>query len=312
MPLHRPGRLAILARSMVVCPRLVAREGSFARVLASAVALAIAAPPAAAMPPSSDPERQKVEAVFEAANRASEAGDHLTAAEKYAEAVALLPERKEHHEGRALALLDSVRARRRAFSASGDTGQLCVAREQITRYLDETNGAYGGAAAQMDGPRAAAREREEIEGTLTSTGETCSQGQVEGPTEPGPTTRPDPAVGAPKSRMSPLAIAGAATLGAAGGFFVMMAVGLGVGQAAEADGRDLRRTDPTRDIDGLLDSEFYRRGRAANGVAIAGGVLGGLAAAAGASLLVLGLRPRARPAVDARLGPGGVALRLRF
>ncbi len=64
--MHRPGRLAILARSMVVCPRLVAREGSFARVLASAVALAIAAPPAAAMPPSSDPERQKVEAVFEA------------------------------------------------------------------------------------------------------------------------------------------------------------------------------------------------------------------------------------------------------
>lgn len=298
---------------MVVRPRHLAREGSFARVLASAVALAVAAPPAAAAPPPVDPIQQKVEAVFEAANRASEAGDHVAAAERYAEAVALLPEGREHHDGRALALLDSVRARRRAFAASGEAGQLCTAREQIARYLSEAAEVYGIGAAQMDGPRAAAREREEIEGTLRATGETCTEGQVEAPApRPAPRVQPVPTPGAPKPRRSPWTIAGAATLGVAGGFLVMMVAGLGVGQAAEAAGRDLRVDDPTRDIDGLLDAGFYRRGRVGNGLAIAGGVLGGLAAAAGASLLVLGARTRARPAVDARLGPGGVSLRLRF
>lgn len=300
---------------MVVRPRHLAREGSFARVLASAVALTVAAPPAvAAPPPAGDPIRQKVEAVFEAANRASEAGDHVTAAERYAEAVDLLPERRENHDGRALALLDSVRARRRAFAGSGDAGQLCAARSLIARYLDEAAEAYGIGAAQMDGPRAAAREREGIDESLAAAGETCSQGQVEGPSDSRPTPRagPAPAPTAPKPRRSPLTVAGAVSLGVAGGFLVMMAAGLGVGQAAEAAGRDLRREDPTRDIDGLLDAGFYRRGQAGNAVAIAGGVLGGLAAVVGASLLVVGARPRARPAVDARLGPGGVSLRLRF
>lgn len=302
---------------MVVRPRHLAREGSFARVVRGAVlglvVLGLAAPPAAAAPPV-DGLRQRVEAVFEAANRASEAGDHVTAAERFAEAVALLPERREHHDGRAVALLDSVRARRRAFAAGGDVSQLCAARELIARYLEEAAEAYGIGAAQMDGPSAAARERQAVDESLAKSGETCSKGQQPETAEPAPAprARPEPAPAAPAPRRSPRMIAGAASLGVAGGALVVMAVGLGVGQSAEAAGRELRGAEPTRDIDGLVDAEFYRRGRAANATAIAGGVIGAVAAVVGAGLLVAGARSRGRPGGRARLDPGGLGLRLRF
>lgn len=308
------GRLAILRRVIVVRRRSLAPDGSFVASVRTAVAwalvVALTAPPVAAAQPAPDDLRPKVEALLEAANQASEAGEHATAAERFAEAVALLPEDAEHRDGRAVALLDSVRARRRVFAEQGDMQQLCAARELIDRYADEAAAAYGIGAAEMDGPSAAARERREIDDALNAAGKTCSDGQVvsmaRAPEAPGLETRPQPA----RPRTSPLKVAGITTLGVAGALFVMMFAGLGVGQAAESAGRDLRRDEPTRDIDALLYADFYRRGQAGNTVAIVGGVLGALAAGAGATMLSLGARSRGRVAV--RVDPAGLAVRLRF
>lgn len=287
------------------------RCASSRAALAWLLAAAIGSPRAVAAP-TADELRVQVEAALEAADRAGQAGDHVLAAEKYAEAVALLPERREHQDGRALALLDSVRARRRAFAALGDPLQLCAARELIARYLAEAAQAYGIAAATMDGPTAAARERQDVDAALDAAHATCPQGQAQPPPreDPGPPVSPPPP--APGPRRPATMIAGGVTLGVGAGLLVMMAAGLGLGSSAEAAGRDLRRQEPTRDIDGLLDADFYRRGQAGNGMAIAGGVIGGVAVIVGASLLIVGARKRGPRAVARRLGAAGPALRFRF
>jgi hypothetical protein len=280
-----------------------------ATALAWLLTVALGAPPVAAAP-ADDEMRRQVEAALEAADRASEAGDHATAAAKYGEVVDLLPEGRDHHDGRALALLDSVRARRRAFTELGDFRQLCAARGLIARYLGETSAAYGLAAASMDGPTAAAREKQDIDAALEAAHATCPGDQVKTPPREDPGPEPPPV--APEPRRSPTTIAGAVTLGVGAGLLVMMAAGLGVGSSAEAAGRDLRREQPTRDIDSLLDADFYRRGRTGNGLAIAGGIVGGALVIVGASLLIVGARKRGRRAVARRLGAAGPALEIRF
>lgn len=266
--------------------------------------------------PSIDERTQRIEALFESANRASAAGDHVAAAEQLAEAFDLLPERNEHGDSRALALLDSVRARRRAFAALGDPQQLCAAKDLIARYLREAAEAYGIAAGTMDGPSAAGAERQEIDVALEQVGATCSSTEPSvdaGPPPEGPTTGPEvPPPVVPAKRRAPLRIAGVASLGIGGAMLVMMGVGLAVGTRADAAGRALRQAEPTREIDALLDDAFYRRGLAGNRVAIAGGILGGLAVVVGASLLIADVRSPTRGVASLRAGPSGWALALHF
>lgn len=278
--------------------------------LATLLTLALASPPVAAAPPDRY-TRERVEAVLAEANRAAAAGDDTGAAERYAEAFALLPESPATADSRALALLDSVQARRQAFTRGGDAGHLCAARALIDRYLAEAAVAYGQLAATMDGPASAAQQRRDIEADLVTAGTTCPEDQVPAPRPappPPPRVVPDT-----RPRPRPWAIAGGTVLGLGGLLLIGMGVALGVGASAEASGRELRREQPTRDIDALLASSFYRRGQAANELALAGGVLGGVALVVGAALLLAGARGRARRGAALRLRPApGLALQVRF
>jgi len=300
------------------CPRV-------AWTLALALVVELAAPltarPVRAEPALDPGETQaRLEAIYSAANQATAAGDHVAAAERYAEVLTVLPESRDNHESRALALLDSVAARRRAHAYHSPGPQLCAARDLVRGYLDAARGAYGPGAADMDGVRQAEPLRDELVREIAG---------LPDPTCPGDQPAPAPAVEGPREplRLAPapapapdrrVAI-GAALLGAGGLGLVLMATGLGVGARAEARGREARADDPTRDIDDLLADGFIRRGRAGNRLAVAGGVLGGVLVIAGATLLALAkTRPRvahvARIARIMRHGrvvarPGGLALR---
>jgi hypothetical protein len=206
-----------------------------ATALAWLLTVAIGAPPAAAAPAEGDELRRQVEAALEAADRASEAGDHATAA---------------------------------------------------------------------------AREKQDIDAALEVAHATCPGDQIK--PQPREDPGPEPPPTAPDPRRSPTRIAGAVTLGVGAGLLVMMAAGLGLGSSAEAAGRDLRREQPTRDIDSLLDADFYRRGRTGNGLALAGGIVGGALVIVGASLLIVGARMRGRQTVARRLRAAGPALEIRF
>jgi hypothetical protein len=278
------------------------------RVLAGVLALGLAGPARAAEPAAEPDVRARLEAIYEAANGDVQAGNFAAAAGRYAEAVALLPESQQTHESRALALLDSVGARRQAFARGGDPAQLCAARDLLRAYLVQARATYGPAAAELDGPRQAGRVHGEIEGDLAGMpASTC----------PGDQPPPAPAAAAPAPapprlpppRRDPRQVAGVALLGVAGAGASLLAIGLGVGAGAEARGRGLHADDPARDVDDLLADGFVQRGEAANRLAVAGGVIAGAALISGAALLIVArLRPRRASALA--LGPGG--LRLRF
>jgi len=290
--------------------------------------LAVAQEPAPAEPAVAE-TRAKLEAIYSEANAATQAGDFAAAADRYGEALALLPETQANHESRALALLDSVGARREAFTRSRDPLQLCRARDVLRSYLVTARTTYGAASSELDGPRQAARIHGEVEIQIASelasppsgpehaappsgpehaagpdlAPGTCPGDQKAAP--PAPARKPEP-VAEPPPRRDPRRIAGIAMLGVAGGSLALMGAGLGIGAAAESSGAAAHMADPAQDIDALLSDGFYQRGVAANRLAIAGAVLAGVALVTGAALLIAS-RPR-KPRVGLR-GPGLV---LRF
>jgi len=273
--------------------------------LALALALLIAAGPAHARQSPTGPEPARLEATYTAANQATAAGDHVSAAERYADVLDLLPESRENHESRALALLDSIAARRRAHVARAPGAQLCVAGDLVRAYLEVARVAHGAAAAELDGVRQAERLRDELAAEIAGLSDrTCPNDQAlmqparRAPLQLAP---------APSPGRDPKVLAGGALLGASGLGLGLLALGLGLGARAEQAGREARAADPTRDIDALTADGFIQRGRAGNRLAIAGGVLTGLTLLAGAILLTLGkTRPRAARAAALR---GGIGLR---
>lgn len=276
------------------------------RALIAVLTLALAAPTlatpahAAVQAPQSD-ERARLEAIYSAANEATQAGDFAAAAQRIAEVLTLLPETRENHEVRALALIDSVAAHRQAHTRSGDTGQLCTARALTRDYLDTAYAAHGLLASDLDGVRQATQLRDELDAQLPQG--TCPEDQ---PVAHKPAAPPLRLAPAPTRGPDPRVIAGSALLGVGGLSLALMATGLGLGARAETRLHDARTADPGRDIDALLADN--RRGIAGNRLAIVGGVLAAVTLAAGATLLALGkTTPRARRVA---LAPGG--LRLRF
>lgn len=273
---------------------------------------AAAQDPAPAEPaPEPDP-RARLEAIYSAANQATQAGDFAAAADRYAEALALLPETHANHESRALALLDSVGARRQAYGSTRDPQQLCRARDLLRSYLLTARVAYGTASGELDGPRQAARVHGEVEVQIASdlAPETCPGDQKATPAPP-PAT-PEPVKTPPPPRRDPRRIAGYTLLGVAGGSLALMGLGLGLGAAAESHGAAAHMADPAPDIDALLADGFYQRGVAANRLAIAGAAIAGVALTAGAALLIASrVRPQ-KTGSDARVALRGPGLLLRF
>lgn len=289
-----------MVRVVRYCSR-VCRPLALALTLA-ATPLAAADEPAPAAPPD---DRARLEAIYGAANEATRAGNFAEAADRYAEALALLPESLANHESRALALLDSVSARREAFARDRDPAQLCRARDLLRSYLLTARTTHGTAAAELDGPRQAGKIHGEVELQIADMApETCPGDQA----KPAPAPKPEPVRPPPPPRRDPRRIAGLTLLGVAGGSLALMGAGLGIGASAESHGAAARMAVPAQDIDALLADGFYQRGVAANRLAIAGAVIAGAALTTGAALLIAS---RVRPNT-ARLGLGGLGLRLRF
>lgn len=274
--------------------------------LALSVPTGVSAQEPAPAEPAPAETRAKLEALYSEANAATQAGDFSAAADRYGEAFALLPETQANHESRALALLDSVSARREAFTRTRDPLQLCRARDVLRSYLVTARATYGAASGELDGPRQAARVHGEVEVQLATdlAPETCP-GDHKAAAPPPPAPKPEP-IREPPPRRDPRRIAGFALLGVAGGSLALMGAGLGIGAAAESSGAAAHAADPAPDIDALLADGFYQRGVAANRLVIAGAVLAGVALVTGAALLIAS-RPR-KPRVGLR-GPGLV---LRF
>ena len=276
------------------------------RALIAALVLTLAAPVQArtharTQAPAAD-ERARLEAIYGAANEATQAGDFASAADRYAEVLTLLPESRENHEVRALALLDSVAARRQAHARSGDPEQLCRARDLTRDYLHAADAAHGLLARELDGVRQAANLRDELDAQLAQS--TCPEDQpIAEPAAP-PPLRLAPA---PTPGPDPRVLPGVILLGLGGLSLALMATGLGLGARAETRLRDERAADPGRDIDVLLGENLIQRGRAGNRLAIVGGVLAAVTLVTGATLLALG-KTRPRNARVALL-PGGLGLR---
>jgi hypothetical protein len=285
-----------------------------ARAGASASAQEPASEPSAKASPVDD--RARLEAIYSAANSETQTGNFAAAADRYAEALALLPETHANHESRALALLDSVGARREAFTRTRDKLQLCRARDLLRGYLLTARTAYGTASSELDGPRQAARIHGEVEIQLAGihaaaagddlAQKTCPGDQIETP--PPPPAKPVAAPPPPPPRRDPRVVAGVTLLAVAGGSLGLMGLGLGLGAAAESRGADAHAAVPAPDIDALLADGFYQRGVAANRLAVVGAALAGAALVAGAALLVTArVRPR-----NGRLAVRGLGIGLRF
>lgn len=299
----------MIAAPVCPSPGSRARPGSASglRAVIAALALALTTPAHAAVDRSEAPtsdERTRLEAIYGAANEATQAGDFAAAADRYAEVLTLLGESRENHESRALALLDSVAARRQAYASSHDPVQLCRARTLVRDYLAAAEAAHGLAAHELDGVRQALQQRDELDAQLPPA--TCPEDQPVVVVEAPPRTAPLRLAPAPSPGPDPRVIAGAALLGVGGLCLALFATGLGVGARAQSRLRDERAADPGRDIDALLADGLIQRGRAGNRLAVVGGVLAGVTLVAGAALMGLGkTRPRTRVAIV----PGGLGLR---
>lgn len=298
-----------------ICPRkrrsqargaaspLAPSRGPRALIAALALALAtstLATPAHATQEPPAD-ERARLEAIYGAANEATQAGDFASAAQSFAEVLTLLPETRENHDVRALALIDSVAARRQAHTQSGEVGHLCTARGLTRDYLDAAYATHGLLASDLDGVRQATQLRDELDAQLPQG--TCPEDL---PVARAPAPEPLRLAPAPTRGPDPRVLAGISLLGVGGLSLALMATGLGLGARTQTRLRDERTADPGRDIDAFLAE--HRRGLASNRLAIVGGVLAAVTLVAGATLLALGkTRPHAR-----RLALGAGGLRLRF
>jgi hypothetical protein len=136
------------------------------------------------------------------------------------------------------------------------------------------------------------------------------------PPEPPPPTGPTQG----ELRRRKFTIAGSTLTAVGGVFIILMVSGLVVGRKAERDGDDLTGAAVdagaplSRDDPAVQDA--VQRGETGNRLAIAGGVIGGLALAAGVPLLILGRRPagQRRAMLTPQIAPtyAGASLRLRF
>jgi hypothetical protein len=308
-------RLAWALGLVLIAPPATARAAPTPTATSAATATTTPVDPTttATHPPEPDPfgaaaqaadaaTRARLEAIYVTANEATQAGDFAAAADRYAEVLEVLAESRETHESRALALLDSVAARRQA-AQSGDLAQLCRARDMTRRYLAAAFAAHALAAAELDGVRQAQQLREELDAEIAGLpAGTCPEDQV-ATARPGPPLRLAPAPTPPRD---PRKVAGGVLLGLGGVGLALLATGLAVGARAESRLAAARDADPGRDIDAILAEGLVQRGHAANNLAIAASVLAGVALVTGATLLVVARTPR-RARVAAL--PGGLGLR---
>ncbi|MCA9688783.1 MAG: hypothetical protein KC636_04190 [Myxococcales bacterium] len=310
--------------------RLKPAQGRWIAALLAA-AIATAPPSARASPASTD--TKAATARYKEGVKALRKGEVEAAAEKFEEALALVP--AAELEVRAAVLFDLVDARRQTHEATGALQHLCAARDALTDYLDEAEAAGEASEGYPDVRKAHELRVELLESihvaerkdpsTRCDVGDAApTEAPAEEPAEE--LDAPPPSTDADDRRLDKRGrvylITGSALAGVGLIFLGVMAGGLAMGASAERDGEAL--------VDAGIDSGQHvsmsdpaleaiaSRGRTGNALAVAGGVIGVAAAGAGAALIVLALRRRGRS--QARLsgapyvlrGGAGVSLGLRF
>lgn len=275
------------------------------------------------------------EGISEAAQKAydrglseRDGGRHAAAAREFAVAYSQIPE--DQRELRAAVLFDLVEAHRKAFAGGGQrrgsehpAAHLCAADRALADFIEAEQERKRGTKKNPDVVRAThLREevREEFMNAKASESDLdCAALELPRVSDdPPPDTSPPPDTTPKKAPPAkPLLIAGGATLGVGLIMFGVMAGGIVRGRKAEADGEALVLANPALDPADPELAAIDRRGHSGNAMAIAGGVIGSLALAAGVALLVVGARSAKRRTEVAAwpvLAPhaAGAGLSLRF
>ena len=209
---------------------------------------------------------------------------------------------------RATVLFELVDAQRSAFAAGGrirgrehPAKHLCDAEVALTQFIEMAEKKRAPKAKRSPDARMAGELRVEVRKQLDEARKASADldcATVELPRDDVPESAPEApsdaaANGVRKPRRAihkPFVIAGAATTGVGMIFVGLMASGLVRGKRAEEDGDALVAKSPTLPEEDPLLNAIDRRGKGANRLAIAGGVIGTAALGAGIALLVIGLR----------------------
>lgn len=241
-------------------------------------------------------------------------GDLLGAARRWIAAAQLLPETTTHRDQRAGIYEYIVDAFVRGIQDGGSLQDLREAAAAIDAYCEGYTRAYG--TETPLNPKVAAA-RMELKSRLAAAEEKAAQSSVARPrpveaveaSEPvGPAPMPAPMPAGKPWR--PLVISGAVLTGV-GGLALLAAVYGGV------SGLGLTRDyDTTCAIDdpSTTCQDLLTKGKAANGLAVSGAVLGVLLVGAGVPLLVVGMKRKRHSqaqALQPLLAPGFVGLGLR-
>lgn len=281
---------------------LVAWGLSVAVVVASLTPLSVQAAPAIPAEAEQHYERGVLE---------RDAGRFAAAAAEFSAAYAGIPASLK--DLRAGVLFDLVEAQRRAYAAGGrvrgnehPAAHLCAADTALTGFIDAAEKERKGKGKRSSDAVRATEVRAEVRAEITKVREKTPELDCETAEVPRedvaeatpPSTQPNGS-DAPKQPKpprekrpidKPLTIAGGALTAFGLAMIGLMAGGLVRGKRAEADGDALVLERPTTPRDDPELQSIKDRGRSGNGMAIAGGVIGGLALGTGIALLVVGLR----------------------
>ena len=296
------GRTGKLPRVLVLTQsrsRHLARAASLlvAAALASTSVPAQAAPTSEdeALSPQAEADWKKAEQLFRQGSARYSAADYAGAIEAFQSALELLAMHDFDRAVEFALLLNLARAHRRAFEVDKDITHLRTALE-IYRRLERL-------ALEDSDERAEAVEAiPELEAQIAEVEAAVPEPVEPGPSEPGP-SEPGPSEPKPaRPGGTGLVIGGSVAIGLGVAGLGLMTYGLLAGQKAESDGVALGGTAWTQTQVDAID----RRGKQANTLAIVGGVVGGVGVAAGAALIVLGVKKkRATGSTQARALPYG-------
>jgi hypothetical protein len=269
-------------------------RGSAIAATVLSAALTIVGVPALAGPPepvpsvgpgAGDAATERARELYGRGRAKYETFDYLGAIELWTDAYDMLPDGEQYSEIRGKLMFNIAAARLEAYDIDDKVSHLRQAQRLMDIYVASLGDADGDEAAE-------ARQWQERIGYRLADAERSAamrraQGRARAELAP---TKVD--VRAAK-RARALTIAGASVLAVGVAALGAMGGGLGWGARLEADARhdaDARPPPPAGQFDGVL-----ARGRTANGLAIGGAVVAGVAITAGVVMLALGLRRAAKP-----------------
>ncbi|MBX7082323.1 MAG: hypothetical protein K1X88_24155 [Nannocystaceae bacterium] len=247
-------------------------------VLALSLAISLSPRPAQAGPAEDDASFEQARTLHRRAQAKYETFDYLGAIQLWTEAYDQIAGHPRAATVRAAIVYNLASARQKQFEIDHDRNHLELARRLLESYRDALPEPGDDEALQAEHTRVQAK-LDELSALLEQDTPTTTAAPD--------TTTPADAGGSSAHAGRGVIIGGAVSTGLGVALLGGMGAGLAIGGAAQRDGDDPGRA--AAELDALT-----RKGEAANRLAIATGVLGGLAVAAGVTLLALGFKARAR------------------